>query len=54
VQTTFAAGAHLADKQFLLEEQILKKAEVSDVPSRKSKTNSFQRRRTEFRAKVCF
>jgi hypothetical protein len=48
-QTTLAAEAHLAEGQFLLEEQILN---ISAIPTRHSKTISLQNRRAEFRPKV--
>jgi uncharacterized membrane protein YvbJ len=51
LQKTLAADAHLAEGQFLHEEQTLIKA-VSDIPSRNSETNNFQNERAEFETKV--
>jgi hypothetical protein len=47
---TLGAEAYLAGRQFSLREQILKKAK-SDTPSRKTKTNSAQKR-VEFKTKI--
>jgi hypothetical protein len=51
LQTTLAADAHLAEGQFLHEEQTLNNAK-SDIPSRNSETNNFQNGRAEFQTKV--
>jgi Tfp pilus assembly PilM family ATPase len=51
LQTTLAADAHLAEEQFLLEQQTLNNA-VSNIPRRNSETNNFQNGKTEFKAKV--
>jgi hypothetical protein len=51
LQTTLAAEAHLAEGQFLLEEQTLN-IKVSDISNRNPKTNSFQNRRAKFRPTV--
>jgi hypothetical protein len=37
-----AAEAHLAEGKVLLEEQTLNKEKASDIPSKKSRTSSFQ------------
>jgi hypothetical protein len=51
LQITLAAEAQVAGGQFLLQEQILN-TDISDIPSRNSKTNSFQKKRAEFIGKV--
>jgi hypothetical protein len=48
---TLAVNANLEEGQFLLEEQPLK-SKVSDISSMNSKTNNFQKIRTEVRTKV--
>jgi hypothetical protein len=53
LQTTLAADAHLAEGQFLLEEQTLNNAK-SLMPSRNSETNDFQNGRAEFNTTVDF
>jgi hypothetical protein len=42
IQTSLVAQARLAEEHFLLEEQTLNKARVSDIPSRKSQIEVFQ------------
>jgi hypothetical protein len=51
LQTALALEALLSEGQLLHEEQISVE-EKSDIPTRNSKTNKFQNRRTEFRTKV--
>jgi hypothetical protein len=50
--TTLAADAHLAEGQFLHEEQTFNNAKISEILSRNSETNNFQNRRGDFETKV--
>jgi hypothetical protein len=50
--TTLAPNSHLAQGQFLLQEQTSNNAKVSDIPSRNSETINFQNGRVEFNTTV--
>jgi hypothetical protein len=52
LQTTLAAEAHLAEGQFLLEEQTLNIEKSLIYRTGTPKTNSFQNRRAKFRPTV--
>jgi hypothetical protein len=52
LQAKLATEAHLAEGQFLPDEQTLNIERKFDIKSRNSKTNSFQKRGAEFRTKI--
>jgi hypothetical protein len=52
LQTTLAADAHLAERQFLLEEQTLNNAKSLIYRAGTQETNNFQNGRAEFKTKV--
>jgi hypothetical protein len=52
LQTTLAADAHLAERQFLHEEQTFNSAKSLIYRAGTRETNNFQNRRAEFQTKV--